>query len=172
METQTYLKKFEDFLQQETEQDDAPSIDYEQEKQEWLANIDEFYALIQGFISDYLKQGKITQEWKTIQLQEDYFGEYDVPQLILKIGKKRLIFKPIGRFLIGFNRGRIDLSSEIGTVRFVFLPKELESPQITPLDPGFYVQWCWKIATSPPQVSYLELTQQSFFEDLMEVVNA
>jgi hypothetical protein len=175
METKQYLKQFEEFLEQETEQDDSLVIDYEQEKKEWLARIDEFYALIQEFIGDYLKQGKITQEWKIIQLQEDYFGEYDVKQLMLKIGKKRLIFKPIGRFLIGFNRGRIDLSSDVGTVRFVLLPKELEFPQVTDFNHSFNpsnAKWCWKIATSPPKVSYLELTEQSFFEALMEVVNA
>jgi hypothetical protein len=171
METKQYLKQFEEFLEQEAEQDDSLVIDYEQEKKEWLAKIDEFYALIQEFIGDYLKQGKIIQELKIIQLQEDYFGEYDVKQLILKIGKKRLIFKPIGRFLIGFNRGRIDLSSDVGTVRFVLLPKELESPQVIDFNHS-HAKWCWKIATSPPKVSYLELTEQSFFEALMEVVNA
>jgi hypothetical protein len=171
MATKQYLKKFEEFLEQEAEEEDSSVIDYEQEKKEWLAKIDEFYALIQEFIGDYLKQGKITQEWKIIQLQEDYFGEYDVKQLMLKIGKKRLILKPIGRFLIGFNRGRIDLSSDIGTVRFVLLPEDLESPQVIDFN-NSNAKWCWKIATSPPKVSYLELTEQSFFEALMEVVNA
>jgi hypothetical protein len=171
MATKQYLKQFEKFLEQEAEEEESSVIDYEQEKKEWLTKIDEFYALIQEFIGAYLKQGKITQEWKIIQLQEDYFGEYDVKQLMLKIGKKRLIFKPIGRFLIGFNRGRIDLLSDIGTVRFVLLPKDLESPQVTDFN-NSNAKWCWKIATSPPKVSYLELTEQSFFESLMEVVNA
>jgi hypothetical protein len=171
MAIKQYLKQFEEFLEQEVEQDDSSVIDYEQEKKEWLARIDEFYALIQEFIGDYLEQGKITQEWKNIQLQEDHFGEYEVQQLMLKIGKKRLIFKPIGRFLIGFNRGRIDLSSDVGTVRFVLLPEELEFPQVTDFN-NSNAKWCWKIATSPPKVSYLELTEQSFFEALMEVINA
>jgi hypothetical protein len=171
MATKQYLKQFEKFLEQEADEEESSVIDYEQEKKEWLTKIDEFYALIQEFIGDYLKQGKIIQEWKIIQLQEDYFGEYDIKQLMLKIGKKRLIFKPIGRFLIGFNRGRIDLSSDIGTVRFVLLPEELESPQVTDFN-NSNAKWCWKIATSPPKVSYLELTEQSFFEALMEVVNA
>lgn len=176
MTTKQYLKEFEDFLtQQEYENNNSLTSDYETEQREWLAKIDEFYNLIQEFIGDYLEQGKITQEWKNIQLQEDHFGEYEVQQLMLKIGKKRLIFKPIGRFLIGFNRGRIDLSSDVGTVRFVLLPEDLESPQITDFNHSFNpsnAKWCWKIATSPPKVSYLELTEQSFFEALMEVVNA
>ena len=80
MATKQYLKQFEEFLEQEAEQDDSSVINYEQEQKEWLARIDEFYNLIQEFIGDYLEQGKITQEWKNIQLQEDHFGEYDVKQ--------------------------------------------------------------------------------------------
>ncbi|MFM7190565.1 MAG: hypothetical protein ACKOX2_07075 [Microcystaceae cyanobacterium] len=169
METQTYLKKFEDFLQQEMEQDDTPSIDYEAEKQKWLSDIDEFYHSVRGFVDDYLKQGKIIEERKTIKLHEDNFGEYQVEQLIFKIGKKRLIFKPIGRFVVGCH-GRIDLDSSFGSVRFLLVPKHFDRPST------FFMSdlgsWCWKIATPPPQVSYLELTKQSFLEALMEVANA
>ena len=172
MDTKQYLKEFENFLEQEAEQDDSLVIDYEQEKKEWLTRIDEFYTKIQEFVGDYLKQGKITQEWKTIQLQEDYFGEYDVKQLMLKVGKKRLIFKPVGRFIIGCN-GRIDLNSELGTLRFVLVPQNLDEHEtffLSNIDSK--TEWCWKIVTAPPRVNYLELTEQSFFEALMEIANA
>ncbi len=172
MKTQPYLKAFEDFLEQEIKQEDSFVIDYEQEKKEWLNNIDEFYNLIQAFIGDYLKQGKIIEERKIIKLQEDNFGEYEVEQLTLKIGKKRLIFTPVGRFVVGCN-GRIDLDSSLGSVRFLLVPKDFDKPSTFFM--GHFspqTKWCWKIATPPPQVSYLELTQQSFFEALMEVANA
>ncbi|MEB3193406.1 MAG: hypothetical protein VKL42_23945 [Snowella sp.] len=63
-----YLTDFENFLEQEAKQDASLVIDYEQEKQKWLVNIDEFYDLIRGFIGNYLKQGKIIEERKTIKL--------------------------------------------------------------------------------------------------------
>lgn len=173
MPKKQYLKQFEDFLsQQESEDHESPAIDYEKDKQKWLAEIDKFYELIQGFIHDYLKQGKISEEWKTIQLQEDHFGEYNVKQLILKIGKKRLIFKPIGRFFIGC-QGRIDLISDLGSVRFLLVPKDFDKPGLFFM--GHFssnTQWLWKIASRPPKVSYLEITEETFFEALMEVANA
>jgi hypothetical protein len=33
------------------------------------------------------------------------------------------------------------------------------------------IKWAWKIATSPPTVGYIELTQESLFQALMEVAN-
>jgi hypothetical protein len=172
MTTKQYLKEFEDFLEQEAEQDDSLVINYEQEKKEWLAKIDEFYYLIRGFVGNYLKQGKIVEERKIIKLQEDNFEEYQVEQLTLKIGKKKLIFKPVGRFFVGCN-GRIDLDSSLGSVRFLFVPKDFDKPRIFFMgDFSPQTEWCWKIATPPPKVSYLELTEQSFFEALMEVANA
>ena len=167
-----YRTDFENFLEQEAKQDDSLVINYEQEKQKWLVNIDEFYNLIRGFVGNYLKQGKIIEEWKTIKLLEDNFGEYQVQQLILKIGKKRLILKPIGRFVVGCN-GRIDLDSSLESVRFLLVPKDFDKPSIFFMgDCTPQTKWCWKIATPPPKGSYLELTVQSFFEALMDVANA
>jgi hypothetical protein len=33
------------------------------------------------------------------------------------------------------------------------------------------IKWKWKIATSPPTIQYIELTQESLFQTLMEVAN-
>lgn len=173
MSKKQYLKRFEDFLsEQESENNEFLAIDYEEDKQKWLAKIDEFYELVQEYIHGYLEQGKIGEEWKTLQLQEDHFGEYEVKQLILKIGKKRLIFKPVGRFIVGC-QGRIDLISDLGSVRFLLVPKDFDEPSTFFL--GHFTpqtQWLWKIASRPPKVSYLEITEETFFQALMEVVNA
>jgi hypothetical protein len=172
MSKKPYLEQFEEFLSQQELEKVNLLIDYEAEKQKWLDNINEFYDLIRRFVGNYLKQGKITEEWKTIKLQEDNFGEYQVEQLTLKIGKKTLIFKPIGRFVVGCN-GRIDLDSSFGSVRFLLVPKDFDKPSTFFMgDFSPQKKWCWKIATPPPKVIYLELTEQSFFEALMEVANA
>jgi hypothetical protein len=33
------------------------------------------------------------------------------------------------------------------------------------------IEWAWKIATSAPRIEYIELTQDSLFQALMEVAN-
>jgi hypothetical protein len=159
METKQYLRQFEEFLsQKESENQDKPIIDYEQIKEEWLAKNKEFYSLIQKFLHDYLEQGKIVTEWKTVELSEELLGQYEVQQLILKIGNTRIVFTPIGRIVIG-TLGRIDMSSDLGSVRFVVVSNESNAELI------------WKIITPPPEVLYLDVTEESFFEALMEIIN-
>ena len=159
MDTTQYIKQFEEFLsQKEAEGRDQPVIDDEKIKEDWLAKIDEFYSLIQKFLHDYLQEGKIVKEWKTIQLSEETLGEYEVKQLILKIGNTRIVFTPIGRIILGA-LGRIDMSSDFGSVRFVIVSNE------------FNAELIWKIITPPPEVLYLDVTEESFFEALMEIIN-
>lgn len=72
-----------------------------------------------------------------------------------------------------------------GKVRFVLVNQEVSAPRISvtvrlegaPLqEPAAPVQapinWAWKIATSPPSIRYLELTEETFFDALLEVANA
>jgi hypothetical protein len=190
MAIKQYLKQFEDFLsQKEVEGRDQPVIDDEKIKEDWLAQIDKFYSLIQNFLDNYLQEGKILKEWKTIQLNEEILGEYEVQQLILKIGNTRVLFTPIGRIILGA-LGRIDMSSDFGSVRFIVLPKksnkhnfvsllENNSPNKQNLDISIQpnhehdsnMELTWKIITPPPHIDYLEITEESFFEALMEIIN-
>jgi hypothetical protein len=190
MDTTQYIKQFEEFLsQKEAEGRDQPVIDDEKIKEDWLAKIDEFYSLIQKFLHDYLEEGKIVKEWKTIQLSEETLGEYEVKQLILKIGNTRIVFTPIGRIILGA-LGRIDMSSDFGSVRFLVLPKksnkssllsvsENHSPNINSLNISIgsnhehdsNMELTWKIITPPPHIDYLDVTKKSFFEALMEISN-
>jgi len=34
------------------------------------------------------------------------------------------------------------------------------------------IEWAWKIATPPPRIKYIEVNAESFFDALMEVINA
>ena len=74
------------------------------------------------------------------------------------MGNTRIVFTPIGRIILG-TLGRIDMSSDFGSVRFVVVSNDSNTKLI------------WKIITPPPQVLYLEVNEESFFEALMEIIN-
>ncbi len=91
--------------------------------------------------------------------------------------------KPIGTLLIG-TRGRVDVIGPSGQTRFLLVNKDASRPNIRitgvvrgqqivprPEEPQMPVTWTWKIATSPPRIEYIELTQESLFRALMEVSN-
>jgi hypothetical protein len=33
------------------------------------------------------------------------------------------------------------------------------------------IEWAWKISTPPPEMKFIELTQEAFFEMVLEVAN-
>jgi hypothetical protein len=90
---------------------------------------------------------------------------------------------PIGTLLIGA-KGRVDVVGPAGRARLVLVNSIASGPTIRvtvsiggkPEPPTAEVEpkeitWEWKIATSPPAIRYIELTQESLFRALMEVAN-
>jgi hypothetical protein len=103
--------------------------------------------------------------------------------MIVQIGRRQITMTPVGTLLVGA-KGRVDVVGPAGRTRFVLVSSEASSPvikvtvsiggkpdslapEVTPKE----IKWAWKIATSPPTISYIELTQESLFQVLMEVVN-
>ena len=91
---------------------------------------------------------------------------------------------PVGTLLIGA-KGRVDVVGPAGRARLVLVNSEASSPPTIKVRvsiggkpeppavaaPPKQIKWGWKIATSPPTVRYIELTQDSLFQALMEVAN-
>ena len=100
--------------------------------------------------------------------------------MALHIGASKIVFDPVGTNLIGA-KGRVDMQSAKGTVKFVLVPEDAENigwrtrtfegpdPIPEPVEP--VENWTWKIATPPPRVRLLELCKDSFQDAVMEVVN-
>ena len=90
---------------------------------------------------------------------------------------------PVGTFLIGA-KGRVDVVGPAGRTRFVLVDSKASGPTlkvtvniggkperpVVVSQPG-KINWVWKIATNPPTIQYIELTQESLFQALMEVAN-
>lgn len=170
---------FRDFIDQQT----APpttTVDWGQKREEWLRYLGQFYKLVEGFMREYVEQGKVRLERGTKRLHEEFIGDYPVDTLALYIGSNKIDFDPVGTNLIGA-RGRVDMRSAQGTVKFVLVPDDATTtvprvrvvegtdPAPEPVAPE--ENWTWKIATPPPMVRCVELCKDSFQDAIMEVVN-
>ena len=181
-------KEFDDFLQQLTQKkSNIKKIDWEAEKKYWLEYIEQFYKMVEGYLNDYVTTGKITLEYKKKYITEENIGTYETKELKIIINDNIATFTPIGTLLIG-TKGRIDLSSKHGIVRFILADKDSFGPKIevnvfyTDEERKIFeekqktlqkkeINWTWKIASEPPIVKYIDLNQDSFFDVLLDIIN-
>jgi len=155
-------RKFEQFL--ETQQRLLP-MDASERRTWWLERLEEFYALIESFLTDYIHSQKISITRMKLQINEELTGPYDATALTVHVGANEVNLRPIGTYLIGA-RGRVDLVGPVGKVHFVLVEKDAKSPT-----DGTSLSWEWKISTRPPKIKYFDVNREIFLDALMEVVN-
>lgn len=160
------------------------TIDWDKQRDEWLDYLDALYAKIESFLSKYLSTGQIRAEYADLILNEENIGRYEARQMVLRIGRQQVDLVPIGTLLIGA-KGRVDVVGPAGTAPLLLVDKRVPGPASLihvqvgisgkppemPGKPEEEIQWEWRILTRPPERRFIELTQQSFFNLIMEVAN-
>jgi hypothetical protein len=162
---------------------EAEQADWLKERNDWLGHLNDLYDRAELFLADYIRTGEIKLHYRDIELNEENIGSYSARQMILKIGRQEILMTPIGTLLIGA-KGRVDVVGPAGRARLVLVNSKASGPttkvtisiggkpdQSTPEAEPKEIKWDWKIATSPPTIQYIELTQESLFRALMEVAN-
>jgi hypothetical protein len=172
MEAQMSMLKnaaFDEFVK--SQQEPAhPEIDWNKKRDEWLERLDE---------------RQIQIESQPIDLYEENIGAYSAKQLTVKIGRKRVLFRPVGTLLIG-SKGRVDVIGPRGTsVPMLLIDSKARKasdlirvqvgvdgklPEVPKRGPG-EVSWEWKMITRPPERRFIELNPETFYEMILEVAN-
>jgi hypothetical protein len=167
---------------QQTALAEEEMVDWVKEREDWLGHLKELYDQTESFLAEYIKAGEIKLDYRDIELNEENIGSYSARQMILKIGRQEITMTPVGTLLIG-SKGRVDVVGPAGRTRLVLVDSKASGPprrvtvSISKSEPPAAeaapkeIKWKWKIATSPPTIQYIELTQESLFQALMEVAN-
>jgi len=177
-------KTFEEFVSRQLETDPlTASTDWDKERDEWLDHLDRLYSKVEFLLSKYISSGQIRLEYRTIELNEEHIGSYTSKQMMLRIGPQEVDLVPIGTLFIGA-KGRVDVSGPAGKAEILLVdskssgrPRVLVTIGIGGNLPAFPsksakdIQWEWRIVTRPPERRFLEITQQSLFQLIMEVTN-
>jgi hypothetical protein len=162
----------------------AVEIDWEKERAEWLTRLDRLYSKIESFLRKYVSSGQIRYEYRTIELNEENIGSYAAKQMVLRIGRQEVNLVPIGTLLVG-SKGRVDVKGPAGRAQMVLVDRRVSDPRsliqvrvgvggklpTPPSKRAREIEWEWKIVTRPPERRFIEITQQSFFDLIMEVAN-
>ncbi|WP_201213991.1 hypothetical protein [Rhodocyclus purpureus] len=174
--------KFDEFVAQQASRLPQAEINWNRNLEDWLDHISHFFKLTSEFLDAYLASGQIQIDYGTKRIIEEYIGEYEAKTATITIGKSKILLDPIGTNLIGA-KGRIDMIGPNGKVKFVLVDADASAPRISvrvwvqgeeppsEIEKPKVVQWTWKIGTPPPNIKYIELNRESFFDSLMEVAN-
>jgi len=175
---------FDAFVKREqTAAAEEERVDWAKERDEWLGHLKELYEQTESFLANYIKAGEITVSYRDIELNEENIGSYRARQMILRIGRQEITLTPVGTLLIGA-KGRVEVVGPAGRTRLLLVNSEASGPRIKVTvriggkseppaveTPPKEIKWAWKLATSPPTIRYIELTQESLSQALVEVAN-
>jgi len=158
-------------------------FDPKEELAEWLAFLDQLYKTIESFLASYKASEMVRIEFRPISLNEEFSGPYEAKKMLLHIANAVVTFEPIGTMLIG-SKGRVDVQGPRGTARLSLVDKNVsgarqlisvsingESPLSTK-PKSSQIDWVWKIITPPPEIRFLDLTEDSFFDMILGVADA
>ena len=176
-------QEFSEFIRRKTARNQSESgevIDWAARRAVWLRELDELYGSMEDHLKPYTQAGEIQIDRVRIQLSEDHIGTYDVDKLTFKIGREKIVAKPIGTLLIGA-RGRVDLSGSRKTLKIVLLAKggpvlttkighgEVTEESSHPMVRGEVDKAGWYIETPPPESVVVAFCADSFRDAIMEV---
>jgi hypothetical protein len=178
-------RTFDEFVSRQQEPvPETTSINWEERRDEWLTHLDSLYSKVESFLSKYVSSGQIRYEYRPIELNEQYIGSYAAKQMVLKIGRQEVDLVPIGTLLIG-SKGRVDVRGPAGRAQMLLVDAEVSDPRslihvtvgvggkppAAPSRPPRQIEWEWKIVTRPPERRFIRITQETFFNLVMEVAN-
>jgi len=180
----TRQSDFDAFVERQQELRKQPeAFNADKELRRWRQDLANLYKQIEGYLKKYIDGGTATISYSKISLNEEFAGNYEMEKMRLSIGPSIVTFTPVGTMLIGA-RGRVDVQGPHGRARLVLIGKDVNSarqmirvavsemppsPKLLP-DPGS-IEWTWKISTLPPEMKFIDLTEDAFFDMIVAIAN-
>lgn len=177
---------FDRFVQRKHEEKaESSAFDPQHELAEWLEHLDRLYSEVQIFLKSYIDAKTARIEFRPIQIKEEFSGPYETKELYLYIGTSTIVFKPIGTMLIG-SKGRVDVQGPRGYARLGLVDKAVTHArqliQVSVSLPGARqpapgvspkkIEWAWKVITPAPEMKFLDLNEETFFDMIIGVADA
>jgi hypothetical protein len=181
------VKDFDEFVQRQlVGLSEWDQIDWDRARNEWLRYLDLLYKKVEGFLSRYTSTGKIRIRYAPVDLNDERLGAYTADRMILQIGRQEILLAPSGSLFMDF-KGLVKVIGSAAEAVLVLAEKDRHSTlprfagsrtgqrtdllQNEPVVASEKIEWIWKIMPRPPERRLIELTEESFFQLILEVSN-
>jgi hypothetical protein len=180
------VKEFDEFVtRQLAGLDEWDQVDWERARKEWLKHLGVLYERIEVLLSRYTESHKIRIRTTPVDLNDEAVGAYVANKMILRIGRQEVILVPSGSLFLDF-KGLVKVIGSAADAALVLAEKDRRStlPFYTGPQTGQRtdllandssaarnIEWAWKILPRPPSRQLFDLTEENFFQLIMEVSN-
>ncbi|RLC20650.1 MAG: hypothetical protein DRI57_04325 [Deltaproteobacteria bacterium] len=83
-------------------------IDWDRRRDTWTEQVGKLYSDIGRWLKTYVDKNYMSLHFYEITLSEEHIGKYDISVLELDLGEPSVVFRPVGRNIIGAD-GRVDV---------------------------------------------------------------
>lgn len=83
-------------------------IDWDERRDTWIKQLETLYSNIENWLKSYIDKNYISLHSYEISLTEEHMGTYPVNVFELDLGDPLVVFRPIGKNIIGAD-GRVDV---------------------------------------------------------------
>lgn len=173
------LKDLEKFLSEQKNETSSDKDKREARIHLWQKQVNNFYNEVESWLNGLKERGFLTINYSETNKTEEFLGTYKIRKMLISIGNQILEIEPAGALVIGA-LGRIDLNGKNGKIRFVLVPKSSKKPKLkitfsdkpitTSKESINYDDYTWKIATSPPDINYIELDSDNFSNVILDMI--
>ena len=174
----------EAFLTVKNEKAEKNEINWAKRKEKWLNQVDALFNEVEQWLSSFSARNLLKIDYEPKILSENYIGTYKTRKMVIGIAGEVVTLAPVATLIIGAS-GRIDMEGDQGLVKLLLVDKRfktlsfsnsveethLQKKEQLSSEPQ-EIELAWKIATNPPNVQFLPLTQESFSDVLMEVMRS
>jgi len=82
-------------------------IDWDEQRDVWIKQVDKLYSDIEEWLKVYIDKEYISLSLYEKSLFEEHIGKYSINVLEIDLGEPLVVFRPIGKNVIGAD-GRVD----------------------------------------------------------------
>ncbi len=143
---------FTDFLKRRKEEfNKEPSVDWDKEKEDWIASVDALYKKIERWLKQAQDEDLLKIQYEDEELSEERLGSYKIRSMHIDSEFIRVKIRPVARIVIG-GKGRLDMIC--GSKKMMIVRSDDK----------------WKFAIRTPKFESWPLNKKSFTEILQEMM--
>jgi len=118
----TTAQNLREFFRQKRRSAKTKNIDWAARRDSWIKAVENLYKkIVQSYLAAPISEGSVTVGYREKAIFEEYIGEYQVRELVVRTGDEKVVFSPKAAVVVG-GIGRLDLVGDFGEVSLLRKP--------------------------------------------------